>query len=136
MKQILLAATLLFCFSLHGQTENKPPKLRYTSGFFSTKWELGDKDVSEKEVRTHLEKHSSEAYHYWRKAEGNGKTSLVFSVIMLGGSIAGLVAEKDETKLIGYSVAAGAGIVTLVTTLSGSSNADKAVTTYNRKFGY
>lgn len=136
MKIILLAFVLLFSISLQSQTETKPPKLRYTSGFFTTKWELGDKDVSEKEVRSHLEKHSSEAYHYWRKAEGNGKTALVFSIIMLGGFITGIVAEKDETQLIGYSVAAGAGIVTLITTLSSSKNADKAVTIYNRKFGY
>lgn len=136
MKIALLAFALLFSLSLQSQTETKPPKLRYTSGFFTTKWELGDKDVSEKEVRSHLEKHSSEAYHYWRKAEGNGKTALVFSIIMLGGFITGIVAEKDETQLIGYSVAAGAGIVTLITTLSASKNADKAATTYNRKFGY
>lgn len=136
MKKILLAVTLLFSISLQSQTETKPPKIRYSAGFFTTKWELGDKDVSEKQVREHLEKYSSEAYHYWRKAEGNEKTALVFSIIMLGGIITGIVAEKDDTQLIGYSVAAGAGIVTLITTLSGSKNANKATTIYNRKYGY
>lgn len=136
MKSILLAVALLFSFSLQSQTETKPPKFRYSSGFFTTKWELGDKDVSAKEVRSHLEKHSSEAYHYWRKAEGNATTSVVFSIVMLGGFITGLVSDNEETQLIGYSVAAGAGIVTLVTTLSSGRNAKKAVNTYNRKFGY
>jgi hypothetical protein len=136
MKNILLAVMLLFSLSLQGQTETKPPKLRYSSGFFTTKWELGDKDVSAKEVRSHLEKHSSEAYHYWRKAEGAATTSLIFNIVMIGGFITGIVSEDDQTQLIGYSVAAGAGLVSLVAVISSGSNAKKATNTYNRKFGY
>lgn len=136
MKLFLTLALLFFSVTLFCQTEVKQPKLRYSAGFFTTKWELGDKDVTTKEVQSHLEKHSADAYHHWRKSETSGTTSIIFGVIAIGGLIVGMTSENEDTQLIGYGVTIGAGTVSLVSALVSHGHTEKAVTVYNRKYGY
>lgn len=136
MKTILLAVALLFSVSAIAQNTGKPPKFRITKSIFTTKYELGDKDVNGNEIRLHLEKHSPEAYYQWRKAEGAGTTALVSKIIGLGGMIYGLASSDNTQQIIGYGVATTAFTVALVATLSSGVRQEKAVSIYNNKFGY
>ena len=99
MKSILLAITLLFSLSLASQDTEKQPKLRYTTGFFNTKWELGDKDMSEKQVQLHLEKHDSDAYFNFRRAKSL-ETQTAWYLILGGAGTLGGAFKKDEAALV------------------------------------
>lgn len=136
MKNILLVFLIAFAASATAQETSKPPKLRINSGFFTTKYELGDKDIKPKEVRTHLEKTSPEAYYLWRKSESATTSALIFAVAGLGGAVYGLTAKDNTNKAAGFTAAATFELISMFAILSASARQEKAVDTYNKKFGY
>jgi len=134
MKNLLFILAIFSAATLSAQ--NAQPKLRMSSGFLSTKYELGDKDVSPAEVSLHLEKNCPAAYYDWRRANSLDVQSAVWSVVTLGGFLTTLFAKKEKVVI-------GAAAVTIVgagfeigTIFSAKSKRDKAITAYNRQFGY
>lgn len=136
-KLALLLFILAGCAGISiAQDTTKWPKLRVNSGFLSTEYELGDKDVSAKDVRLHLEKANPEAYHQWRKSESNATTGLILT---LGGAIATLVGAtttESTTGAAAYITAAGLYTGALIASISSGANQKKAVSTYNKFAGY
>jgi hypothetical protein len=136
MKFILFSLLLLSSCNLFSQVKPSQPKIRISSGVFTTKYELGDKDVKAKDVRAHLETTSPEAYYRWRKSESAGISSLIFSIVGLGGIIYAITATDDTQKAAGYFISAGGLSTSLVCALVSSARQEKAADIYNRKFGY
>lgn len=139
MKRIILPLLAFFLFSgsLYSQSPTLP-KLRVNNGFFSTKYELGDKDIKEKEVALHLEKYSAESYHLWKRSNSLGIQSTIYSIIGAGAFITGFAISENNPKgaVTSYLVSAGAFTASLVTYLGYASKRDKAINTYNKFAGY
>ena len=138
MKNTLLALALLSALSAFGQTPAaKPAKLRYNPGFFSTRYELGDKDVKPPEIRLHLEKHDAAAYHLWRRADGARRSGWVWAAVAGAGALAAAFSDGDEALAAGGWGVCAVGLTgTLVCDLNEKKRREKAIDTYNRKFGY
>jgi len=136
MKKTTLFLLVLFPLLALQAQDQKPPKLRYTTNGFSVQYELGDKDVTEKEVSLHLEKTLPSAYYDFRRGQAQAKSALICNVIGLGGLVTGLVAKDPAVQAIGYGAGAVALTVGIVQTLSSSKNSKKAIKSYNQHFGY
>lgn len=128
---LLVLPIILLCQN----TETKPAKIRYSNGFFNTKWEIGDKDVVPKDVQLHLDKYDNEASFNFKRADALEKETLIFTLIGSVGMLVGVLA-KDGTSLIGYSSAVVFYGLSLGTSISSKKKYDKAVNGYNKKFGY
>lgn len=136
MKTIITLSLLFMSVGLFSQTTAaNPPKLRYTAGFFSTKWELGDKDVTLPEIQLHLNKNDNEAAYNFRRARALSAQSSVFSLLGAVGLLVGVFTD-DATSIAGY----GAGVVfsgiSIGTGIASKNKYEKAVNGYNKKFGY
>lgn len=136
MKKPLLIAGLLCLACCARAQSDKLPKIRITDGFFSTQIELGDKDVTGKEIRLHLEKTNPEAYHKWRRYESLSNQSAVFTVVCVAGLVGGLLLKNDNAKLASLGGSVVFGGIGLGTALGAASNRKKAVDQYNRSAGY
>jgi len=134
MKNLLFILAIFSAATLSAQ--NAQPKLRMSSGFLSTKYELGDKDVTPKQVAFQLEKNCPSAFYDWKRANALNTQSTVWSVVSLAGLLTTLFAKNDNAVIGGAVVTiVGAGF-TIGTILGESSKRDKAITAYNRQFGY
>lgn len=133
------ALLLIFCaFSAAtiAQDAVKLSKFRITTGFLTTKYELGDKDADSKEIRLHLEKNSPEAYYQWRRGESAITTTTVLMWCGVAASVVGLVAPSNEGKAAGWLTAAGIYTGALVASLSAGKRKEQARDIYNRAAGY
>ena len=133
------ALLLIFCaFSAAtiAQEANKLPKFRITTGFLTTKYELGDKDADAKEIRLHLEKNSPEAYYQWRRGESATTTSNVLMWCGVVAGIVGLAAPSTDAQIAGWLSAAGLYTGSLVASLSAGKRKEQARDIYNRAAGY
>lgn len=130
---LLLAFSIAFCSTLLAQAQ---PKIRYNQGFLSYKFEIGDKDASQKEVKLHLEKTSPNAAEKYHQSEVAGHRALLCSIIMLGGAVVGIVSKDADVQLYGYSAVVAAGVGTLIFNISRKSKLEKSIDIYNRQFGY
>ena len=137
MKKLLYVLSLSFiCINLYAQTPTeKPPKLRYTTGFFNVKWELGDKDVNPHEVQLHLDKHDTDASYNFKRARSLEKQSVIFTLLGTTALLVGL-STKEETALASYGACIAFSITGLGTAISSKNKYEKAINLYNRKFGY
>ena len=137
MKKLLYVVSLSFiCINLYAQTPTeKPPKLRYTTGFFNVKWELGDKDVNQKEVQLHLDKNDTDASYNFKRARALEKQSAIFLLLGTAALVTGLYV-KEEAAIAGYGSAVVFSAIGLGTSISSKQKYDKATNLYNRKFGY
>lgn len=136
MKFLLFSLLLLSSCNLFSQVKTTQPKIRISSGVFTTKYELGDKDVKAKDVRAHLETTSPEAYYRWRKSESAGISALVFSFVGLGGAIYAITNSGDTERATGFLISAGGFSTSLICALVSSARQEKAAEIYNRKYGY
>lgn len=138
MKNTLLFLVLLCTLPAFGQTPAaKPEKLRYSVGFFSTRYELGSKDVKAREISLHLEKHDAAAYHLWKRAEGASRAGLVWAGVGLLGAVVGAVSSSDSVlPAAGWGVCAVGFGGSLVCSLNEKKRRERAIDGYNRKFGY
>jgi hypothetical protein len=133
------ALLLLFCalsVATIAQEAGKLPKFRITTGFLTTKYELGDKDATDKEIQLHFQKTSPEAYYQWRRGESATKTTTVLMWCGVAASVVGLVAPSDEGKAAGWFTAAGIYTGALVASLSAGRRKEQARDIYNRAAGY
>ena len=136
MKTIITLSLLFMSVGLFSQTTAaKPPKLRYTTGFFSTKWELGDKDVTPPEIQLHLDKNDNEAAYNFRRARALSLQSSVFSLLGAVGILVGVFTD-DTVSLVGYGAGVAFSGISIGTGIASKSKYDKAVNGYNKKFGY
>ena len=123
-------------FLAAAQTGEKPGKLRYQSGFFTAKWELGDNSVKQKAVGLHLEKYSPKAateFAFMRRADRN---SLIWDIVAAGG-ILGATFSRDTGTAFGLSLVGVAGATgLLVCTINSSKHRKRAIKTYNTAYGY
>lgn len=118
------------------QTNTKPQKLRYTSGFLSGQYELGDKDITENEVGLHLEKNLPSAYTDFEKGRSLEKSSLLWNLVGLSGLITGISSDDPTLQLLGYGVGAVSFTFAFVNLSKGSKKKSKALKDYNQHFGY
>lgn len=135
MKFKIILSLLLLPLFLAAQT-TKPPKLRIEKTFFATRYELGDKTTPHKEVAQHLKVHETDAYIYWKRADQSANRELGWAVVGLLGAVVGLVSEEPENALLGWSTSAVGFGASLICNLSGNQKRQKAIDTYNVKFGY
>lgn len=135
-------ATLYFLFlimlplAVFSQTGSQSqPKLRYQNGFFNVKWELGQKDVTANEVQLHLDKTDTDASYNFKRARALEKQSAIFTILASAALIAGL-STKDEAAIAGYGTCIVFSSIGLGTSITSKKKYDKAVSIYNRKYGY
>ena len=136
MRYLFLFALAVTCNTVSFSQSSELPKIRFSSGFFSTRYEIGEKDVTEKQVSLHLEKSSPESYYQWKRGRALGNQALVWSIIGTGGMLVGVLSQKTETKLIGYSTAAVGFTGALVCEIASGSKKEKAIRQYNKIAGY
>lgn len=137
MKQLFFALLLISGSTwAYGQTDTIPEKLRYTQGFFSTKYELGDVDKTPQEITLHLEKTSTAAYYDWKRARGLENQSAIWLLVGSVGALTGVIAKEPGVKIAGYGVGVLGYSVSLVQTFSAQAKTEKAINTYNSEYGY
>lgn len=134
LKIILALLPILICTEIFGQTN--PAKLRYSQGFFSTNYELGEKDVSKQKVSLHLEKHSSDAYYNFKRGLALETQSNISGIVGASGFLIGLLAKKPGWQITGYSVAVLGFSIELGTLFVSNKKKEKGINIYNEKFGY
>jgi len=139
MKKSILPALLLFgVLSAAAQNPDslKQPKIRYTAGVFSSRYEIGDKDATQKAVIVHMGKTSTDGYFHLTRAKNMQQSALGWSIFGLGGSLVGLLAKKPETKAIGWGAAAVGWGISLGLEIGSQAKIKRGVDAYNRKHGY
>lgn len=126
---------ILMILATNAFTQN--PKIRVQESFFSTNYEIGDKDATAKDVRLHLEKTGpAESYDLWQKGYKQQVNGNIFLGLGTAGLLVGLLAESDEAKLAGYMVGVIGSTTSLVFYLSSNKNGMNAIKKYNRANGY
>lgn len=138
MRTFVIIAITFLAIAANAQTKN-PPKIRLQSGFLTSKWEIGDKNVSEKEVLLHLEKHNSEAYYKFRRGRAQGRSAVVWSLVGLTGALvsaSGAANDNPTTSIVGSSIIVVGCVGTAVCLLGSSAKKDRAVKIYNTAAGY
>jgi len=113
-------------------SQEKLPKVRVSTGFLSTRYELGEKFVPEKDVLNHFETHNSKAYYYMK--EGRGYKALATGLTIAGAAclLAGVITENTAVTVISVPISLGAFVFSMM----GGSKKDKAVDVYNTAAGY
>ena len=136
-------AMLSICFLISVTTFAQTPKIRYTADFFGNRYEIGDKDASQKDVILHLQKNDSEAYYQFKRGKSIENQSWIFAAIAIGGCILTVtqVLKKEGEKNIALTgIGLGATAVGLGATFIMGAVANtkykKGVDLYNKKFGY
>lgn len=120
-------------WNLHAQQQ---PKIRFEEGLFSTKWELGDKDVKQADIAAHLQKTNNDAYYQWRRADALETQTLIWTILATGSVVGALLVKEKAFKYGGFGGGVLFGSIALGTALASDSKRNKAVTIYNRFAGY
>lgn len=137
MKQLFFALILISATTwVHGQTDTIPEKLRYSQGFFSTKYELGDVDKTPQEITLHLEKTSPAAYYDWKRGRSLDTQSKIWALVGSLGTLTGLLSNNNGVQIAGYGVGVVGYSVSLGTLLGAQAKTEKAINTYNTEYGY
>lgn len=121
-------------FLAAAQTGEKPGKLRYQSGFFTAKWELGDNSVKQKAVGLHLEKYSPKAateFAFMRRAQ---KTGLVWDIITSVGILGAAFGGDAAFDFAAVGLVGCTGLV--VCSINDGKHRKRAIKTYNTAYGY
>ena len=129
---------MLLCFitPLLLSAQENPGKLRIENGFFSTKYEIGDKTTPSKQVASHLKVHDTDAYIKWKAADRAQNNLALWTVVGSVGLLVGVFAGNTQTKVVGFSAAAVGYGISIVPLINSSSRRQKSIDMYNRKFGY
>jgi len=127
---------LLIGMAGYSQSDTIPEKLRYSVGFFSTQYELGDIDKSPEEITLHLGKTSPAAYYDWKRSRALNTQSNIWSIVGSVGVITGLLSQNNGVQIAGYGVGLVGYSVSLGTLLSSRAKTEKAINTYNAEYGY
>jgi|OM-RGC.v1.026053156 hypothetical protein len=136
MRLLILCLALLAAGASHAQNDFPQPKLRYSVGFLSARYELGDQDATAQQVRDHLQTTSQEAYQYWQKADGHNLAGSVLGLVGAVGLLVGVLSKSDTGKILGYGSAAAGFGASAVFTFTSAAHRERAVNTYNFAYGY
>ena len=140
MNKILTTCFFLTFFTtinLNAQdVQEKPEKIRYYSGFFSTNFEIGDKDVSATEVATHMEKYSPKAYYDFMRGSDLAKQSRLWLWAGVGGMLVGTFSSNPSNSLLGYSTAVLGYSIGYAKVFKSMKKQKSGIDKYNQKFGY
>lgn len=134
MKNLILLLYIITPFLVSAQ--EKPGKLRIENGFFTNRYEIGDKTTPSKQVALHLKQHDTDAYIKWKDANRAQNNFALWSIVGSVGVLVGIFAPETQTKVVGYSAAAVGYGIALVPLINSSSRRQKSIDMYNRKFGY
>lgn len=128
---ILILTALPFIFYAQN------PKIRYQEGFFSTRYEIGDKDAKHNDVTLHLEKAATpQTYDLWKKGNRQENNAWIWIAVGSGGLLATILYPDSDTQIIGYSTAAVGYSTALVIGLNANKNQKRAIKDYNTANGY
>lgn len=133
MKKIISIALLIIPGYLSAQTT---PKIRIQKGVFSDRYELGEVDTSTKKIGQHLKTSDIDAYLLWNDADKAETSALVWSILGLGGTLVGVLAQDSNNKVLGYGAAAVGFGGTFICTLKSGAKRKRSIQHYNLKFGY
>lgn len=141
----LLIPALLAVLNVQAQnTSSKLPKLRISENFFGTRYEIGDKDATKKDMLAHLKANQTatgEAYYLFEKANRQNTNSWIWlGAACVGGALCiyGIATDgpSSTASLAGgglFVVSATAG---LISSFGAAANYQRSVDTYNRFAGY
>jgi len=133
MKNAILIVSMLFATTAFTQNQ----KIRVQESFFSTNYEIGDKDATATDIKLHLEKTGpAEAYSLWQRGHKQEINGTIWLGIGTAGMLLGLLAENDDAQLIGYTGAAVAYTTSLIFYINSGKNQGKAIKNYNKANGY
>lgn len=135
MKKVVFISTMmLLTFSAFCQQSQ--PKVRYTQGFFNTRYEIGDNDADEKTVLAHFEKTHPAAYYDFKRGMALDVQSTVSGVIGSAGLLIGIFSKKSGARAVGYGLGAVGYTYSLVVTFGAKAKKESAINAYNKNFGY
>jgi hypothetical protein len=141
---IFLIISFFTTINLNAQDiQDKPDKIRYSTGlrvsgisFFTSNFEIGDKDVSATEVATHMEKYSPKAYYDFKRGSELAKQSNTWSYIGLGGILVGLLSSNTDNTALAYTVGIVGITVGSIKGFKSQAKQKSGIDKYNQKFGY
>jgi len=143
MNKILTTCFFLTFFTtinLNAQdVQEKPEKIRYYSGFFSTNFEIGDKDVSATEVATHIEKYSPKAYYDFMRGSELAKQSNLWLIVGLGGCLVATTSLSNDNldnAILGLTIGAAGFGISSFKGFKSIAKQKSGIDKYNQKFGY
>lgn len=143
MKTLLTLVMMLLCINVFSQdsTKVKPEKIRYTSDMFGDRYELGDKDITIKEVKEQFHIHCDFSLHEWHNYEKKKAISIGFfsaAVMCTSFQLINTLDTKDKSNVdLAYGVLASTFLVSAITiTWSGKKDKRRAIRYYNHKSGY
>lgn len=139
MKNALITALLLLV-AIGAGAQNpdslKQPKIRYSAGFFTARYEIGDKDATQEAILLHMEKTSAEGYFHLKRATQMQTNALAWSIVGLSGALVGLLAKKPEAKALGWGAAAIGLGVSFSIDIGAQSKIERGINSYNKQYGY
>ncbi len=141
MKPFLILLALVACITVPLSAQDKLPKIRYTQGFWTDRYELGEKDVKKPDIRLHLQKHNNEAYYQFRRSESLEVQGVIWMLVgSIGSAVAIIGATKNDPNVPLVASAAGVGVIgytaTIICFSVASGKNQKAIDLYNRAAGY
>ncbi len=136
MKNLLVVSLLLCIFSITSNAQEKPGKLRYSAGFFTTNYEIGDLDASQKDVLNHLEKYNANAYYDFKRGISLDNQSTIWLLASTAGLLVAVTSKNDGWILAGAGLTLIGGSISLYDSFAGARRKEKAINTYNSAFGY
>jgi len=133
----LFSILIVISLTFNGFSQTKEfAKVRYTTGFFTTKYEIGDKDADEKTVLAHFEKTYPGAYYDFKRGMALDVQSTVSGVIGSAGLLIGLFSKKSGSKAVGYGIGAVGYTYSLIVSIGAKAKKESAINAYNKNFGY
>lgn len=135
MKNICALTLMMICINVLSAQQTQP-KVRYSAGFFTTRYEIGDKDVKQPDVLAHFEKTHVPSYYDFKRGMALETSGMIGLLIGSTGLLTGVLAKGNGVQLVGYSFAVVGSSYSLIALLSSQSKKEKAINAYNKNFGY
>lgn len=130
---LLFIALPLFAAAQSGE---KPGKLRFQSGFFTSKWEIGDNVTKQKAVGLHLERYSPKAATEFAFMQKSDRNAAIWNIIGTVGLL-GSVFSSDDGKALGFASVGVVGYTgALVCAINSTKHRKRAIKIYNTAYGY
>lgn len=135
MKNMCALTLMIICINVLSAQQTQP-KVRYSAGFFTTRYEIGDKDVKQPDVLAHFEKTYQPAYYDFRRGMSLEMGGMVGLLVGSVGLLTGVLANEPGVQIAGYSTGLVGYSYSLIALLSSGAKKEKAINAYNKNFGY
>lgn len=112
------------------------PKIRVYQSLFSTKYEIGDKTSTKKDVAALMKNKDVNAYSKWQAADRSDRTAMVGAIVGVGGFVMGIAADDPGVSLVGYTISIGGFATQLISSLTANKRREKSIDMYNAKYNY